>query len=120
MRRTKQNFPRAINPSASRLKRAVRCSSDSLIQGLEPRILMSTYHVNTLADNTTPGGTLTLREAVTLANAHPGSTIILDKTGTYNLTDSDPTLDGDTDLDITSSVTIQSASGKAGNTIIDG
>src|ERR1700709_2825292 len=101
--------------SENRLSRA---SNESFIPNLEPRLMMSaTYHVNTLADNTTPGGTLTLREAIALANAHPNSTIILDKPGTYNFTDSDS---GRTELLITASVTIQSASGKASNTYING
>src|ERR1700761_7361521 len=51
------------------------------IEGMEPRLLMSTYTVNTTSDATNPGaGLLTLRQAVADANSNPGSTIAFDPT----------------------------------------
>lgn len=91
---------------------------DPCMQALEARLLFSaqTIHVTTTADTTS--GPTSLRQAVAIANANPGSTIILDNSGTYTLSNS--SVDGDTDLDITANVTIASKSGVASKVIIDG
>src|SRR5580692_1325541 len=53
-----------------------------LAEAIEPRLLLSTYTVNTLSDSATPGaGLLTLRQAVADANTNPGpDTIAFDPT----------------------------------------
>src|SRR4051812_24423266 len=46
------------------------------VEELEAHVLLSTFVVNTPVDDTVPGnGLLSLREAITAANAAPGSTI---------------------------------------------
>ena len=48
-----------------------------LAEAIEPRLLLSTYTVNTLSDATDPGpGLLTLRQAVVDANGNPGADTI--------------------------------------------
>jgi CSLREA domain-containing protein len=102
----------------SLLQRATE-SRQSFMQPLESRLMMSaTYHVTTLADETTNNSTTSLREAIALANAHPGSTIILDKTGTYTL--SNFAGSGETELQVTANVTISSGNGNRKSYIIDG
>ena len=79
-------------------------------------------HVTTLQDEINPSDGLTsLREAVALANATPGSQIVLDCPGVYRLSVADPWGDGTTDLDITADVSIKPADhGTAQRYIIDG
>ena len=92
--------------------RGRRPAVEVLEDRLNPAPLM--LNVNTFADVVNPtDGMLSLREAVTMANAHPGSTINL-QAGTYSLSltggSDDANLRGD--LDVKSSVTINGVAGK--------
>ena len=58
----------------------------SRLEVLEPRLLLSTYAVNTFSDELASGGTLSLREAVIASNARAGNDLIILQTGTYALT----------------------------------
>ncbi len=90
---------------------------------LERRTLLSTFTVNTTADendaNKIPGD-VSLREAIIQSNATPGPNTIVVPAGTYNLTipGSGETAGQTGDLDITNSVTIQGAG--SASTIING
>jgi len=49
-------------------RRCHRAERRSLLECLEPRLLLATLVVNTTADDTTPDGTLSLREAIEVSN----------------------------------------------------
>jgi hypothetical protein len=56
------------------------------LEPLDDRLTPSSWFVNTFADETAPGGTLSLREAIDLSNHTPGANSITLQAGTYNLT----------------------------------
>ncbi len=99
------------------------CARAGRFEVLEPRTLLSTFTVNTTADendaNKKPGD-VSLREAIIQSNATPGPNTIIVPAGTYKLTipGSGETGGQTGDLDISNSVTIQGAG--AGSTIVDG
>src|SRR5436309_1560591 len=56
---------------------AARQAARAILQQLEPRVLLSTYTVNTISDALNPGpGLMSLRQAVAAANAHSGADTI--------------------------------------------
>jgi hypothetical protein len=65
------------------------------IELLEDRALLSTYKVNDLANTTSSSTDVTLRYAITQADAHPGSTIDFNVTGTIALSSALPDLNAD-------------------------
>src|SRR5262245_9501532 len=72
------------------------------IECLEDRVTPTTFVVNTLADEVTPGdGKLSLREAIMQANAAPGPNTVLLSAGSYKLSLGE--------LVITNSMTIKGA-----------
>src|SRR5262249_13074966 len=82
------------------------------LECLEDRALPSTFMVNTTLDEVIPGnGKLSLREAITAANTHPGADTIILPAGVFKITipgtGDDANLSGD--FDITGSLTIQGA-----------
>src|SRR5262249_48764114 len=57
------------------------------LERLEDRVTPTTFTVNTALDDVTPGdGKLSLREAVTRANAHAGADVIVLPAGVFKLT----------------------------------
>jgi predicted outer membrane repeat protein len=107
--------------STPRGRRPGRRSCRLRLECLEDRTVPSTFAVNTTLDvvNATDGK-LSLREAVTAANAHAGADTIVLPAGVFKIAiagaGDDTNLSGD--FDITDSVTIRGAG--AGLTIIDG
>ncbi len=96
-----------------------------VLELLESRRLLTTYLVDTFADNNDgniTAGNFSLREAIIAANNNPGEDTIRLPDGTYNLTISgageDFTATGD--LDITEALTIESISGNRSAVIVDG
>jgi fibronectin-binding autotransporter adhesin len=98
------------------------------LEGLEDRVVLSTFRVNTLLDTVAvnlqtgkdASGHISLRSAIMAADAKPnGDTIILPK-GTITLTIAGANEDNSAtgDLDITGKLTIQGKN--ANQTIIDG
>src|SRR5262249_40525681 len=87
---------------------------------LEDRRLPSTFTVNTVLDVVKPGdGRLSLREAITRANHHPGADTIILPAGVFKLTlVGDDNTNAAGDFDVLDSVTFQGAG--AGATIVDG
>jgi predicted outer membrane repeat protein len=90
------------------------------LESLEDRAVPATFTVNTTLDELTAGdGRLSLREAITRANASPGADVIVLPAGLYRIAISvagdDANLTGD--FDVHGAVTIQGAG--AGLTIID-
>jgi hypothetical protein len=86
---------------------------------LEERAVPSTFIVTTTRDVVAADGKMSLREAITAANAHPGADTIVLRPGVYALTRAgadDTNVAGD--LDVTDS-TVFRGNG-ASNTIVDG
>src|SRR5690348_2385454 len=87
---------------------------------LEDRLVPATFTVTTTLDVVDPNDArLSLREAITAANANPGADTIVVPAGVYRLAlpgADDANAAGD--LDITDSTVVQGAG--AGNTVIDG
>ena len=70
MRLSKIHFSAAV----ARRARHTSAAATRALEAMEPRLLMSTYTVNTTGDAANPGtGLLTLRQAVADANAHAGA-----------------------------------------------
>ena len=94
-------WKRNLRPSRknqNRQKRDVCLSRRLLLESLEPRQLLTTFAVTSLAD----GGAGSLRDAIGQANAHAGAdtiTFAAGLTGTITL--------GGTELAITDAVTVQ-------------
>ena len=90
----------------------------SALESLENRTVLSTFIVNTTLDSVAADRRTSLREAITKANAHPGTDTIVLRSGSYRLalTGADDTnVAGD--LDITDSTVIKGAG--SGATVID-
>jgi len=91
------------------------------VENLEDRSVPATFTVNTVLDEVTSGdGKLSLREAITKANALAGPDTIVLSSGVYKiaLTGTGEDANATGDFDITDSLTIAGAG--AGLTIIDG
>jgi CSLREA domain-containing protein len=91
------------------------------LEGLEDRAVPSTFMVNTALDEVTASdGKLSLREAITAANAHAGADTVILPAGVFRITLPGANEDGNAtgDFDTTDSVTIRGAG--AGLTVIDG
>ncbi len=91
------------------------------LEGLEGRVVLSTFHVNTFLDTATPGpGQVSLRSAIIAANANPSSDTIILPAGTFKLTISPTGGDGSAngDLDVSANLTIRGST--TGQTVIDG
>jgi parallel beta-helix repeat protein len=91
------------------------------LESLEDRTTPATFTVNTTLDEVTPGdGKLSLREAITKANALANADTIVVPAGVYKiaLTGAGENANATGDFDIHDAVTIQGAG--AGLTIIDG
>jgi predicted outer membrane repeat protein len=116
------NSPRPSLSLHRQAERRRRPKSNKLrLETLEDRAVPATFTVSTTLDELTPGdGKLSLREAITRANAHPGADTIIVPAGVYNMSLAGATEDANAtgDFDVTDSVTIQGAG--AGVTIIDG
>src|SRR5262245_2760507 len=71
------------------------------LEGLEDRLVLSTFVVNTFADTIEPG-TTSLRKAIGMANNNPGKDTIQLAPGTFQLTriGGDSSIDDGGDLDI--------------------
>ncbi len=83
-------------------------------EALEDRRLLTTFHVTTVADVVNPNdGKISLREAIDLANAHPGPDVVVLKAGpsAYKITIAGGGEDNNEtgDFDITDDLTIKSA-----------
>ena len=97
-------------------------------EGLEARVMLSTFHVNTVLDTVAAnlktgkdaGGHVSLRSAIMAADARGGSNKIIVPAGTFTLTIAGAGEDNDAtgDLDISGNVSIQGRG--EGQTIIDG
>ncbi len=103
--------------------RRTRWSRAGRFEVLEQRALLSTFTVNTTADENSASsipGQLSLREAIILANASPGPNTIIVPAGDYLLTiaGSGETAGQTGDLNINSDLSIQGAG--SATTIIDG
>src|SRR5262245_48577485 len=91
------------------------------LEPLEDRTAPATFVVNTTLDDVMPGnGKLSLREAVTKANATAEADTILLPAGVFKVAIDGPGEDGNTtgDFDLTGGVTIRGVG--AGLTVIDG
>ena len=98
------------------------------LEGLEERVVLSTFKVNTFADTVAvnlktgkdASGNVSLRSAIMAANANPKSDTIILPAGTFDLTIPPTGGDGSTngDLDILANLTIQGST--KGQTVIDG
>jgi predicted outer membrane repeat protein len=91
------------------------------VEPLERRLVPATFVVTTGLDVNDPNDhRVSLREAIALANAHPGPDTVVVPAGVYNLTHTGAGDDGDLtgDLDITDTVVIRGAGAAA--TVIDG
>src|SRR5207249_1542006 len=91
------------------------------LECLEDRVTPSTFTVNTTLDEVTPGdGKLSLREAITRANTHPGADTIVLPAGVFKIALDGAGEDSNAtgDFDITDSVTIRGAG--AALTAVDG
>jgi CSLREA domain-containing protein len=89
------------------------------LEGLEARAVPATFTVTTTLDTVAPDGRLSLREAVSAANAHPGADTIVVPAGVYRLSlrgADDTNAAGDLDV---SGTTLFLGAG-AGATVIDG
>jgi predicted outer membrane repeat protein len=89
------------------------------IERLEDRTVRSTFTVTMALDTVAGDGKMSLREAITAANAHPGADTIIVPAGMFRLSrKGTDDANGLGDLDIKDSTLIQGAG--AGKTIIDG
>src|SRR5262245_41997422 len=90
------------------------------LEPLDDRIVPATFVVNSPLDDPTPGGRLSLREAITRANTTVGGETIVLPAGVFKITIPGAGEDGNLsgDFDITDEVTIRGAG--AGLTFIDG
>jgi CSLREA domain-containing protein len=85
------------------------------LECLEDRVAPATYVVNTTVDELTPGdGKTSLREAIALANSHPGPDTIMLPAGVYKIQNLGPV----NNFNVTDSVTI--IGDGAGSTVVDG
>jgi CSLREA domain-containing protein len=74
-------------PGATRATRRAPRRASLAVEGLETRVVPATFKVTTLADTVNPfDGRLSLREAISAANAHPGPDTILLPAGTFTIT----------------------------------
>ncbi len=97
-------------------------------EGLEGRVVLSTFHVNTTLDTVAvnlktgkdASGNISLRSAIMAADANPKSDTIVLPAGTFTLTIPPTGGDGSDsgDLDISANLTIKGS--KNGQTVIDG
>ncbi len=73
---------RQVTRPVGNCRRDIRRAAARALEAMEPRVLFSTYTVNTVSDAANPGaGLLTLRQAVAAANAHAGAdTVAFDST----------------------------------------
>src|SRR5271157_5741046 len=98
------------------------------LEGLEGRVVLSTFHVNTTLDTVAvnlktgkdASGHISLRSAIMAANAKPSSDTIVLPAGTFKLTIPPTGGDGSAngDLDISANLTIKGST--TGQSIIDG
>ena len=98
------------------------------LEGLEGRVVLSTFHVNTTLDTVAvnlktgkdASGDISLRSAIMAADANPKSDTIVLPAGTFTLTIPPTGGDGSDsgDLDISANLTIKGS--KNGQTVIDG
>jgi hypothetical protein len=110
---------RIFGHKAGTKRRSLHKKSALQIESLEDRSVPATFLVNTFADVVANDGLLSLREAVSRANALPGPDTIRLQAGTYRirLAGLDNNNDGG-DFDVTDSLTIAGA-GRAA-TVIEG
>ena len=98
------------------------------LEGLEGRVVLSTFNVNTFSDTVAvnlktgkdASGNVSLRSAIMAADANPSSDTIVLPAGTFNLTIAPTGGDGSAsgDLDIAANLTIKGRT--TGQTVIDG
>jgi hypothetical protein len=103
----------------SRINRMRTAHRRPCFEPLEARWVLSTFVVGTTADLFNPNDKpLSLRDAISAANAAPGSTVVI-PAGAYNLTrlGAGEGANATGDLDITANMTIKSKSGKNDVTI---
>jgi hypothetical protein len=107
---------------SSRTRAAVADRRRRFVSGLElleDRVVRSTFTVTTPLDTVAAGGTMSLREAINAANAHPAADTIVIPAGVYRLTrKGTDNANSVGDLDVKGSTLFQGAG--AGKTIIDG
>ncbi len=108
------SYSRRGKPSFSKIGRQRRRKLIGTFESLEDRRLLTTFHVTTTADLLDPAdGKLSLREAIDLANAHPGADTIVLKAGpnAYKITIAGAGEDNNAtgDFDILDDLTIKSA-----------
>ncbi len=111
-----------------RIEKRTPRAARPILEGLDDRVLLSTFKVNTTLDtvavNLKTGkdatGHISLRSAIQAANAKPNSDTIIVPKGTFTLTIPGANEDADAtgDLDINGNVTIKGKN--ASSTIIDG
>src|SRR5262249_51788819 len=80
-RRSWLSWPR--RPHGSQVQSALRARPR--LEQLEDRVTPAIFHVTTTADEVTPGGGVSLREAIIAANTNPGPDTIVLPAGTFNL-----------------------------------
>src|SRR5262245_20983024 len=97
---------RIFGHKAGTKRRSPQQRSALQVEGLETRLVPTTFAVNTTADTLDPS-VLSLRRAINLANAHPGPDTILLPAGTYTITREGQFEEGNAkgDFDIRDSVT---------------
>ncbi len=112
--RTPTIYPYQANTMSKKRSVRLRGRWARKFEVLEDRRLLTTYHVTTTADLVNPlDGKLSLREAIDLANAHPGADTIVLKAGpnAYKITIAGGGEDNNAtgDFDILDDLTIKSA-----------
>jgi hypothetical protein len=98
MQRLKGLFARVLQPRSNAARRARPAPRARLrVEGLEERLALSTYQVNSLQDSGAGSGLVgDLRYCITQSNATPGgNTIVFDVRGTITLTGALPALSHD-------------------------